>query len=87
MRHSSQHYCAAAAGLAAPAELRPPQKGECPELAGGGALKEQTKSNAPNCASPSAKCKRFNTLRARLARDLDSLVVVEAFAAQVGAPS
>lgn len=97
----------------ATAGLRPPQKGECPELAGGGALKEQSKADTPDCAKPTAECKQLATLRARLAlagwalnstavgdgsvtysasrwgmsRDLDSLAAVEAFAAQVGAPS
>ena len=89
--------------------MSPPQRGECPELAGGGALKEQSTADTPDCAKPAAECKHFNTLRARLAlagwtltadaagaltaarwgmaRDLDSLAAVEAFAAHVGAPS
>ena len=47
--------------------LSPPQKDECPELAGGGALKQQSKANTPDCAKPTAECKQLATLRARLA--------------------
>ena len=87
-----------------------PRNDEPRELVGSGAgLRGQGQADIPDCASPSAKCKRFNTLRARLAlagwtlaadaagaltaarwgmaRDLDSLAAVEAFAAHVGAPS
>ena len=47
--------------------MSPPQKGECPELAGGGALKQQSKASTPDCAKPTAECKQLATLRARLA--------------------
>ena len=97
---------------AAPVWLSPPQKGECPELAGGGTFREQGRENTPDCADITAECKRLATLRARLAlagwvlattpdsphgaftvsrwgmaRDLVDLAAVEAFSAQVGAPS
>ena len=52
---------------AAPAGLSPPQKGECPELAGGGALRGQGKADTPDCADLAAECKPLATLRARLA--------------------
>lgn len=67
MRHS-QHYCAAAPGLAAPPGLSPPRNDEPRELVGSGAgLRGLGQANIPDCASTSAKCKRFNTLRARVA--------------------
>ena len=52
---------------AAPVWLSPPQKGECPELAGGGTFREQGRENTPDCADITAECKRLATLRARLA--------------------
>ena len=94
---------------AAHAGLSPPQKDEPHEAGGHVGLRGQGRDNTPDCANPSAECKHFNTLRARLAlagwvvtatpdnphgaftvsrwgmaRDLDSLAAVEAFAAQVG---
>ena len=52
---------------AAAAGLSPPQKDECPELAGGGALKGQRKADTADCADTAAECKPLATLRARLA--------------------
>ena len=53
---------------AARSGLSPPQKDERPELAGGGAFREQGRENTPDCADITAECKRLATLRARLAR-------------------
>ena len=51
----------------ASAGLSPPQIGDCPELAGGGAIRGQGKADAADYADITAECKPLATLRARLA--------------------
>ena len=55
-------------GLAAPKRYETrPMTDECPGLAGGGAFNQQTNRKICHCANPEAQCKRFATLRAKLA--------------------